>query len=49
MKLILLILSKISVNRAEEMEQKLNQLFADLDCCEEVQRIIEQKINFDMS
>ncbi|WP_193810757.1 Abi family protein [Kaistella flava (ex Peng et al. 2021)] len=49
MKLILFILSKISVNRAEEMEQKLIKLFADLDCCEEVQRVIEQKINFDIS
>lgn len=47
MKLILFILSKISVNRAEEMKQKLIQLFEDLDFSEEVQNSIKDKINFD--
>lgn len=48
-RLIMFILSKISLNRADEMEQKLIQLFKDLDCCDDIKNIINDKINFDLS
>lgn len=47
-RLIMFILSKISSNRAAEMEQNLKALFKNLDCCNDIKNIITDKINFDL-
>ena len=46
-RLILFIMSKISINRADEMEQKLKELFGNFKCNRHVKKIIDEKINFD--
>ena len=47
-RLILFIMSKISINRADEMEQKLKELFGNFKCNRHVKKIIDEKINFDL-
>lgn len=47
-RLILYILSKVSVNRVDELNKSLKEIFNKLDCCKEVDDVIQQKINFDL-
>lgn len=47
-RLILFILSKVSINRAKELELKLKELFSCFDGDVEVKKVIADKINFDL-
>lgn len=47
-KLILFILSKISRNRAEELEIKLKEIFNNFDGGDEVRKVVNDKVNFDL-
>lgn len=48
LRLILFILSKVSKNRANELENKLKELFNNFNGSEYVKKVIEDKINFDL-
>lgn len=48
LRLILFILSKISINRSEELEQKLKDIFNDFEACDSIKNVIKEKINFDL-
>lgn len=48
LRLVLFILSKISKNRANELERKLKDLFNKFNGCENVKKVINDKINFDL-
>lgn len=47
-RLIAFILSKVSKNRSVEMEQKLKDIFRNIDDNEVIKCIVDSKINFDM-
>lgn len=47
-RLILFILSKISINRTKELEDKLKEIFNNFDGGDEVKKVIADKINFDL-
>ena len=48
LRLILFILSKISINRSKELEQKLKDIFNDFEACDSIKNVIKEKINFDL-
>lgn len=48
LRLILFILSKISINRSKELEQKLKDIFNDFEACDSIKNVIKKKINFDL-
>lgn len=47
-RLILFILSKISIHRANELEEKLREIFTHFDACADIKKVIKEKINFDL-